>query len=740
MKQILQNMKSGELLVEDVAAAAVKPGHLLIQTSRSLISAGTERMLVEFGRAGYLAKAKQQPEKVKQVLDKVRTDGLIATARTVMARLDQPMPLGYSNVGRVLEVGEGVSGFRPGDRVVSNGRHAEIALVAKHLCAKIPEGVDDDRACFTVVGSIGLQGVRLINPTLGESIAVFGLGLIGLLAVQILKAHGARVIGFDFDPERVELAKEFNVEAENLALGIDPVQAALAFTAERGVDGVLVTAATKSDELMHQAAEMCRKRGRIVLTGVTGLNLRRADFYEKELTFQVSCSYGPGRYDPFYEQQGNDYPMGFVRWTEQRNFEAVLELLREGRLAVDSLISKRVPLSDAKRAYDAVAAKSVIGVLLEYPQAQTKEARETLTANVVSHRQPQQRSQSVVCGVIGAGNFAQLRMLPGLAKAGARLKWVASSTGLSGSTAARRFGIENSTTEVGRIFADPEVNAVLIATRHDTHAPLVLQGLQAGKSVFVEKPLCLTGTELESIIGGHRQAERETDSRAPLLMVGYNRRFAPLVSLLRSRLAGRKRPLAMTFTCNAGAIPGEHWVHDPKAGGGRILGEACHFIDLLHFLTDESPITRVAALKHGSDESNLEDTVAISLTFADGSLGQVNYFANGAKSYPKERLEVFSEGSVFLLDNFRRLTTHGKGAGKGKRTLTQNKGHAIGFRHFVEAVSCGAESPVSFESLVNTTSAALAAVEAIREHRVIEVPPMPLATRWPDEQPLADAG
>jgi len=720
VQQIIQQLRGGETLLVHVAAPRVKPGHLLVQTTRSLISAGTERMLVEFGRAGYLAKARQQPEKVRQVVDKVRTDGLGATVQSVRAKLDQPLPMGYCNVGRVLEVGDGVEGFRPGDRVASNGHHAEVVMVPKHLAARIPDGVTDDEACFTVVGAIALQGIRLLSPTLGETVGVFGLGLIGLLAVQILKAHGARVIGFDFDGERVDLARRYGAEAENLALGTDPVEAARAFTGELGVDGVLVTAATKSHELMHQAAQMCRQRGRIVLTGVTGLHLARSDFYEKELTFQVSCSYGPGRYDPRYEEMGQDYPVGFVRWTEQRNFEAVLELMREERLSTAGLISQRVPLAHVEAAYDAVAAKSAIGVMLTYPDARTPEARQALTARVVRHHPPRARADAVVCGLIGAGNFAQQKIFPALVKAGARLKWVATSTGLSGSTAARKFAIEQSTTDVRRVLDDREVNAAVIATRHDTHASLVVGAIETGKSVFVEKPLCLTRGELERI----SQAVHEADERGPnrpILMVGYNRRFAPLATRLRSRLGSRKRPLAMTLTCNAGSVPPDHWVQDPAVGGGRIVGEACHFIDLLQFLAGESPITQVTAMRLGPEgAANPGDTVSITLRFADGSLGQINYFANGARSYPKESLSVFGEGRVLHLDNFRRL--HGYGCrGANRKSWTQDKGHVAGFHAFVEAVRTGAPSPIPWESIANTSKATFAVLEAIERETTIDI-------------------
>jgi predicted dehydrogenase len=689
-------------------------------------------MLVDFGRAGWLAKARQQPEKVKQVLDKIRTDGFVPTVQAVMAKLDQPIPMGYCNVGRVLEVGDGTTGFCVGDRVASNGPHAEVVMVPQHLTAGIPDNVTDDQACFTVLGSIALQGIRLIHPTLGETVAVFGLGLIGLLAVQILRAHGARVIGFDVDPERAALAEKYGAEVVDLSTGADPIQAALAFSQDAGVDGVLVTAATKSDELMHQAAQMCRKRGRIVLTGVTGLNLQRADFYEKELTFQVSCSYGPGRYDSSYEEKGHDYPLGFVRWTEQRNFQAVLELLRDKRLVVEDLISKRLPFDRAKEAYDAVAAKTVIGLMLTYPQTDSGESEAVLRATVVQHRGPRLKTQAVVCGLIGAGGFAQQKIFPALAKTDARLKWVCTAKGLSGATAARKFGIEGSTTDILQVLEDREVNAVVIATRHDMHARLVIQALEAGKSVFVEKPLCLTPLELAQIAEVHQKAIEVGPTR-PILMVGYNRRFAPLVTQVRTLLAGRKRPLAMVFTCNAGNIPSDHWTQDPSVGGGRIVGEACHFIDLLHFLTGESRITHVSALEHGPhDASNLHDTVSITLRYHDGSVGQINYFANGNKSFPKERLEVFSEGTVLHIDNFRRLRCYGRGG--NKRHWTQDKGHEHEFRAFVEAIRSGGESPISFRSLINTAEATFAVMAAVQREQVVTID----ASGWATDRPAAE--
>ena len=568
MKQILQNLKTGEVLLADVASPQVKPGHLLIQTTCSLISAGTERMLLDFGRANYLSKARQQPEKVKQVLNKIRTDGLIPTIEAVAAKLDQPLPLGYCNVGRVVEIGPDITGFAVGDRVISNGHHAEIVCVPKNLCTTIPANVSDDQAAFTVISAIALQGIRLLQPTLGEAIAVFGLGLVGLIAVQLLKANGMRVIGFDFDSSRVELAQKFEITAIDLSTGADAIQAGLSFSRDRGIDGVLVTASTTSHQLMHRAAQMSRQRGRIILIGVAGLNLNRSDFYEKELTFQVSCSYGPGRYDPLYEDRGVDYPFGLVRWTEQRNFEAALDLMSQGRIRVDELISRRVTLSQAYEAYEALDQTSAIGIILTYPDQKIGPDFQTgLTTSTVQHLAPQPSAGQTVIGVIGAGNFTQLKVLPILRKSGVRLKWIASAGGVSGSHAARKFGVEQSTTDYQQVVTDPDVNAVFITTQHADHANMTIEALVAGKHVFVEKPLCLTPGELQDVVAAYEQASI-AGARPPVLMVGFNRRFSPLTALLRQQIAGRQLPLAMTLTCNAGAIPATHWTQDPEVGGG----------------------------------------------------------------------------------------------------------------------------------------------------------------------------
>lgn len=679
MRVVEQDLSSGATRTEEVPCPQVRSGQLLIRTTRSLISAGTERMLVEFGRAGWIEKARSQPEKVRQVLEKVRTDGLLTTVDAVRHKLDQPMPLGYCNVGTVMDVGPGVQGFEVGDRVASNGRHAEVVSAPVNLCAKIPDAVLDDAAAFTVLSAIGLQGIRLLQPTLGESIVVTGLGLIGLLSVQLLKSNGCRVLGIDTDPARLALAKELGAEVVDLSAGEDPISRGMAFSRGRGVDGALITASTKSNDPVHQAAQMSRKRGRIVLVGVTGLELMRSDFYEKELSFQVSCSYGPGRYDPEYEQKGQDYPAGFVRWTEQRNFEAVLDMMAGGGLSVNKLISHRFPLSNAGGAYDLLASKEPsLGILIDYPTEQEQPTQELRNRSIrlASASNPVEGAPRVA--FIGAGNHATRVLMPAMKAAGAHLQAVASAGGSTAVHAAKKFGFEQAVTDTDLIFQDPNVEAVVITTRHDTHARFVLQALDAGKHVFVEKPLCLTLDELDAIEARH--AELSEQGRAPVLMVGFNRRYAPLAVKMRGLLATVSEPKAIIITVNAGAVPADHWTQDASEGGGRIVGEACHFIDLLYYLTGANctKITKTSAATLSAD------TVTLNLEFEDGSIGTVHYFANGNKGFPKERVEAFVGGKVLQLDNFRKLTGYGWSGFSSAGIMRQDKGHGACGSAFLE--------------------------------------------------------
>jgi predicted dehydrogenase/threonine dehydrogenase-like Zn-dependent dehydrogenase len=706
VKQILQSLKTGETEIANIPVPSAKRGQLLIKTSHSLVSAGTERMLVEFGKAGWIEKARQQPDKVRMVLDKIKTDGLQPTIEAVFNKLDQPLPLGYCNVGRVAVVGAGVVGFEAGERVISNGKHAEVVSVPINLCARVPDTVSDEEAAFTVLGAIALQGIRLVQPTLGETVVVTGLGLIGLVTVQLLRAHGCRVLGLDFDKDKLDLARQFGAEVVDLAAGQDPVKAAEIYSRGRGVDAVIVTAATKSSEPMHQAALMCRKRGRIVLVGVTGLELSRDDFFKKELTFQVSASYGPGRYDPNYEEKGQDYPVGFVRWTEQRNFEAVLDMMADGRLDVKPLISHRFAIDEAEKAYELVGgAGPSLGILLSYPGLEITPAARTVNLGE-SHTAPLDvKSGKAAVSFVGSGNYATAVLIPAFKEAGAHLRCVASSAGVSGVHAGRKYGFVETTTDTNRLFTDAETLAVVITTQHDSHARFVLQALEACKHVFVEKPLCLTLAELNDI----KSAQLANGGRS-MVMVGFNRRYAPQVQKMKQLLGGVTGPKAFIMTVNAGAIPADHWTQDPEAGGGRIIGEACHFIDLLRFLA-ASPIT---GWQRMSMDAPTSDTVSIQLSFADGSVGTVHYFANGSKAFPKERLEVFAAGSVLQLDNYRKLTGFGWPGFTKMNLWRQDKGQKACAAAFVQAVAKGTSAPIPFEEVVEVSRVSIEIAEAAR--------------------------
>ena len=706
MKQVLQNIGNGITALEDVPAPRVSAGSLLIKTHATLVSAGTERMLVEFGKANLIDKARQQPDKVKMVLDKIRTDGLGPTIETVRNKLDQPLPLGYCNVGTVIEVGNSVESFQVGDRVASNGNHAEVVRVPSNLCARVPDNVSDVSAAFTVIGAIALQGIRLVQPTLGEAVVVTGLGLIGLMTVQLLRAQGCRVLGIDFDPEKVELARQFGAECVDLSKGGNPLKVAEAFSRGWGVDAVIITASSKSNEPVSQGAKMCRKRGRIVLVGVTGLELSRADFFEKELSFQVSCSYGPGRYDPEYEDKGHDYPIGYVRWTEQRNMEAVLDMMASGVVDIEPLISHRFKLDDALKAYELLSSGAPsLGIMLEYPGLDGGN-KENLLGRSVSLNDSSLSGGEIgkevpVVGFIGAGNYAGQVLIPAFKAAGAVLKTVASSGGVSGMHFGKKHGFRQTTTDAATVFSDAELNTVVVATRHNSHARFVLDALGAGKHVFVEKPLCLTMEELEDISSSYQTVSQ--GGNAPLIMVGFNRRFAPQVQKIKSLLAGVSGPKAFVMTVNAGVIPSDHWTQDLEVGGGRIIGEACHFIDLLRYLAG-SPIVSYSRL--AMDSAN-GDTVSLQLGFADGSIGTVHYFANGCKAFPKERLEVFAAGKVLQLDNFRKLTGYAWPRFKRMNLLRQDKGQKACAAAFIDAIRKGGMAPITFAEIIEVSRVSL---------------------------------
>jgi predicted dehydrogenase/threonine dehydrogenase-like Zn-dependent dehydrogenase len=685
---------------------------MLIATHSTLISAGTERMLVEFSRASWFGRARQQPDRVRQLFDKLRADGLLATVEAVRSKLDQPLALGYCNVGRVVAVGAEVSGFAVGERVVSNGPHAEFVAVPRNLCARVPDQVADEAAAFTVIGAVALQGIRLAGPTLGECFAVIGLGLIGLITVQLLRAHGCRVLGIDPDPARTALACSYGAEVVDVAGGEDTEAAAARFSRARGLDGVLVSAATASSEPVSQAARMCRKRGRIVLVGVTGLELNRADFYEKELSFQVSCSYGPGRYDPAYEEGGADYPYGLVRWTAQRNFEAVLDMLAAGSLDVAPLITHRFAFGEAPHAYEQLVGggEPTLGIMLTYAPSEATVAARTVRLAEVQPRQAGGAAAAI--GVIGAGNYAGRILVPAFVRAGAERVGIASSGGVSAAHLARKFGFGEATTDTAALIADPRVNAVVIATRHDSHGRFVREALSAGKHVFVEKPLAITLPELDEIESCWRALPGKC---RPLLTVGFNRRFAPHVVRMKALLEQVRLPRSVLVTVNAGAVPGDHWTRDSAVGGGRIIGEGCHFIDLMRFLVGH-PVTGWNVRATGAADRRAAGDVSatITLAFADGSVGTLHYLVSGHRAFPKERIEAFCAGRVLQLDNFRVLRGFGWRDFGTVRLWRQDKGQDECARAFCAAVANGGPAPIPFDELLEVSRLSVLVGEAAR--------------------------
>ncbi|MFW1940853.1 bi-domain-containing oxidoreductase [Acinetobacter junii] len=709
MRQILQDMANGGTTVTEAPAPQCTSGHVLIATTTSLISAGTERMLVGFGKASLIDKARQQPEKVKMVLEKVQTDGLLTTYDAVKSKLAQPLALGYCNVGVIHEIGHGVDGLKVGDRVVSNGPHADVVKVPKNLCAKIPDQVSDEAAAFAVVASIGLQGIRLAEPTLGECFVVTGAGLIGLLTIQMLRANGCRVLAIDFDQSKLELAKQFGAEVCNPGRGEDPVATGLAFSRGLGIDGVIITASTKVSDPVTQAARMSRKRGRIILVGVTGLELNRADFYEKELSFQVSCSYGPGRYDAEYEDKGHDYPLGFVRWTEQRNFVAVLDMLAAGTLNVDPLITHRFDFEDAPQAYNVLTEDQAgLGILLKYPSAIALRLGQNVVLKPI-----QVEPENAVVGFIGAGNYASRILIPAFKKASAQLHTIVTAGGINGVIHGSKTGFAEASTDLNAMLQHPEINTVAIVTRHNSHASMVEKVLAAGKHVFVEKPLALHVDEIDRIEQLYQQ--QSTTDRYSRVMVGFNRRFAPQVQKMKALLDTVKEPKSFIMTMNAGAIPAEHWTQDLQIGGGRIIGEACHFIDLMRFLAG-SKIVSIQARRMGETDAVqvLEDKASMTFGFEDGSFGTIFYLANGASSFPKERIEVFTAGRVLQLDNFRKLKGFGWPGFNKMNLWRQDKGQEACAAAFVESIRQGQPTPIPADEIFEVARVTLQVAEILR--------------------------
>lgn len=710
MKQILQDMANGQTKLIEAPTPIVSKNAVLISTQASLISAGTERMLVGFGKASLVDKARQQPDKVKMVFEKIKTDGLVTTIDAVQSKLAQPLPLGYCNVGIVTEVAPGVSGFKPGDRVVSNGPHADIVNVSHNLCAVVPDTVDDETAAFTVVASIGLQGIRLAQPTLGEAFVVTGAGLIGLLTVQLLRAHGCRVLAIDFDEAKLEIARAFGAETCNPNIGQDAIAAGTAFSRGKGVDGIIITASTKSSDPVAQAARMSRKRGRIIMVGVTGLELNRADFYEKELSFQVSCSYGPGRYDPSYEEKGQDYPFGYVRWTEQRNFEAVLDMMASGQITTKPLVTHQFAFEDAEAAYRTLTEdKSGLGILLRYKA----DTQERLARQMTLKENQYFDLQKPVVGFIGAGNYGSRILIPAFKAAGAQFHTIVTAGGINGVIHGEKAGFAQASTDMDAMLADSAINTVAIVTRHDTHARFVTKALSAGKNVFVEKPLAISSAALQDVRVAYANAH--ITGKGPQLMVGFNRRFSPHVQKIKLLLSAVNEPKTFLMTMNAGSIPANHWTQDNSVGGGRIIGEACHFIDLMRYLAG-CDIVSIQARSMGATPcvEITEDKASITLGFADGSFGTILYLANGAASFPKERIEVFSAGRVLQLDNFRKLTGYGWPGFKKMNLWKQDKGQKACVTAFLAAIERG-DAAIPVNEIFEVTRVAIEVAELLRK-------------------------
>jgi predicted dehydrogenase/threonine dehydrogenase-like Zn-dependent dehydrogenase len=702
MKQLLQWYDSGRMALLDAPAPRASGTQLVVATRASLISSGTERALVNFARGNLIEKARAQPDKVKQTLAKVRTDGVASTLEAVRAKLSEPIALGYCNAGVIADVGQNVRDFVIGDRVVTNGPHAELVRVPHTLAARIPGNVDFESAAFTPLAAIALQGIRLAAPTIGETVVVYGLGLVGLLAVQILRANGCRVIGLDPSASRRALAENFGAIAIDSSDGEAAARRVLSET-RFGADAVLLTLASQSDEPVHFAAEMSRQRGRLVLVGVTGLNLRRDDFYRKELSFAVSCSYGPGRYDPAYEEQGNDYPAGFVRWTEQRNFEAVLDLMSRGSLDPASLVTHRYDLSAATEAYSTIQTDAALGVVLRYPQPQVPAPN----PHVVTVNTSPVRQIRGVAGVIGAGGFAQRIMIPAMKDAGFRLHTIASANGTSAAVAAEKFQFERASTDVASIIADDAVDTVFVLTRHDSHARLAIQALQAGKHVFVEKPLALSIDELENVVDAANRSNG-------LLTVGFNRRFAPLTRRLQNLVAQRSTPLSLIVTVRAGMLPPEHWTRDPVQGGGRLLGEGCHFIDLARAIVGSAITSARSVYARDRAGVGIDDIAHVLLGFADGSTAAIHYIAPGAPAFRKERVEAFFDKETLVIDNWRKLTRFGHASPMRDIFGRQDKGHRTELKTWFAAVAAAHTPPIPLNEVVEVSRVAINLADEVR--------------------------
>ncbi|MBO8244202.1 Gfo/Idh/MocA family oxidoreductase [Prochlorococcus marinus XMU1411] len=694
MKQLFQSLSDGKTCIQEVPIPNLSKGNLLIKTHCSLLSSGTERMLIEFGKSNLIGKAKQQPDKVKEVLNKLKTDGILSTIETVKNKLELPIPLGYCNVGEVIRIGEEVSGFKLGDRVISNGSHAEIVSVPKNLCALIPNEVSNDRAVFTVPASIALQGIRLAEPTFGEKFVVIGLGLIGLLTAQVLLAQGCEVIGIDNDFSKCKFAEKLGIKTFHNKEGFDSVDVLLGKSDYIGFDGILIAASTPSSEPINFAAKICRKKGRIILIGSTGIDISRDNFYKKELTFKVSCSYGPGRYDQSYENDGQDYPIGYVRWTEQRNFKAILSSMEKNLIKPEVIISSKFEFKNALEAYDELLNdKASLGIVLEY----TKSNNNIVKSTIILNKDKNPSEKNLLTDFIGGGNYAGKTLIPIFKQSGAKLNTLSTISGLNSSHLGKKFGFKKITTNRNLIFDEKEANILAIASQHDSHAEYIIKGLKEKRKIFVEKPLCINRIQFNEIKKTYLDLiENNRNNSTPILMVGYNRRFSKFIKKIKTKIDQLNCPKAFIYKCNAGYIPESHWTQDRNKGGGRLIGEACHFIDLLRFLANDK--IKNINFTELVQENSLNDTFTLNITFVNGSIGTVHYFSNGNKSYPKETLEIFAENSIIKLDNFRKIRSWGINLNESNN-FRQDKGQKECIRSFLETVRLGKEQPIPINEI-----------------------------------------
>jgi len=711
MKQLIQSFKTGELGVFDVPAPICQENGCLVKTNISLVSAGTEKMLVDFAKKSILAKAKDRPDLVKQVLDKMKKEGVKNTLEKVFTKLDTPIPLGYSLAGEVIEVGKNVNEFNIGDRVACGGagyaNHAEINYVPKNLMVKIPSSVDDIDASFVTVGAIALQGVRQANPLLGEKIAVMGLGLIGQLTVQLLKANGCKVIGSDIDPDKLKLAKKLG--ADEVCNASELIEKSNNFSNGYGVDGVIITASALSNQLVIDAGEISRMRGRVVIVGLVGMDIPRDIYYKKELSLKLSMSYGPGRYDPNYEEKGIDYPYDLVRFTEQRNFESFLGLIEEKKITPKELITHQFDFNEAMRAYDLLEGRikeKYLGIILKYNRN-----IDLKKEKIVKRNSKPIKSEKVNIGLIGAGNFTKSVILPTIQKIdGYELVGVCTATGVSAESIGKKYNFKYITTNSKEIFNNNEINSVIITTRHNEHAKLVLDGLKAKKHIFVEKPLTIYEDELEKI--------KQNYTGESILQVGFNRRFSPIIQKIKNKIS---IPIAINYRINAGVIPKDVWIQDREVGGGRIIGEICHFIDTSSYLTNSNVKSLFAINLKKSDKSIPdEDNISIVLNYENGSIATITYYAYGDSSMPKEYLEVFGNGVSIVMNDFRELLIYKNSKLTKEKYSNQDKGFINEFKAFEEAIKNGKE-PISFDSIYNTTKSTFKIIESLRNQRLVNV-------------------